>query len=283
MEFWMLRTIDQAGYYETRLILMAVSLAIAGYFSYYKRDKRYLVMFICGALLQMIAEYALQFGGFRGATYTLSIFGMQLPGVLRPVYQGLTEGGSLALFAFWFADLRSSGAGVKSWLPFAVLCGLVVALSFAAGSIGRGGQITSSRPMFAPHTILAATAVIFFSLWVAWRKDAVSSLVSFFGGLLLFAILNYEPLQVLGGRYIGVRAGEQFAAAPALPQIVVMLLSHIFEASGGKLHYFMIPFAMGLVALKEKEPSGARERYSTQHLQDLAQRGWRKRSKPFQK
>lgn len=55
-----------------------------------------------------------------------------------------------------------------------------------------------------------------------------------------------------------------------------MLLSHLYEAAGGRLHYFIIPLALGLVSLKEREDGVKRERYSTQHLQDLAQRGWRK-------
>jgi len=286
MDFWMLRTFDQAGYYETRLILVALCLAIAGYFSYYKRDRRFLVMFLSGAVLQTIAEFALQFGGFRGWSYQLAIFGAPLPGLLGPVYQGLVEGGPLALYAFWFADLRSSRAPVKSWMPFIILCTVVLALSFVAGLLGTartGGRITSQRPMFVPHSALAVTAIIFISLWIAWRKNAISALVSFFMGLLLFAFLNYEPLHVLGVRYIGIGAPGGFARASAIPQIGVMLLSHIFEASGGKLHYFLFPFAVGLVTLKEKEISPSRERYSTQHLQDLAQRGWRKRSKPFTK
>ncbi|MGH9847561.1 MAG: hypothetical protein ACREEM_53405 [Blastocatellia bacterium] len=279
----MLRTFDQAGYYETRLILVALSLAIAGYFYYYKRDRRFLVMFFCGAVLQTIAEFALQFGGFRGWSYHLAIFGVTLPGLLSPIYQGLAEGGPLALFAFWFADLRSGRAPAKSWMPFAVLCTVVLLLSVVAGSFRTGGQITSQRPMFVPHSTLAATAIIFVSLWIAWRKNAISALVSFFMGLLLFAFLNYEPLHLLGVRYIGVESAGGFARASAFPQLVMMLLSHIFEASGGKLHYLLFPFAAGLVELKERDTSPPRERYSTQHLQDLAQRGWRKRSKPFTK
>ena len=283
MDLWMLRTFDQAGYYETRLILTALGLAIAAYFFYYKRDRRFLIMFLSGALLQMVAEFALQFGGFRGSGYALSIFGMRLPGLIRPVYQGLTEGGTIAVFAFWFADLRTSRAAAKSWLPFTVLCVFVVILSFVAGSLGSGEHITSQRPIFVPHSILAVTAVIFVSLWIAWRKNAVPSLANFFGGLLLFALLNYEPLHLMGVRYIGAQVDGQFTRASTLAQVVVMLLSNIFEAGGGKMHYFILPFALGLVEIEERSPHHRRERYSTQHLQDLTQRGWRKKTKPFQK
>jgi hypothetical protein len=283
MDFWMLRTFDQAGYYETRLILLALSLAIAGYFFYYKRDRRFLTIFLCGAALHAITQFALQISGLRGETYQLAIFGVRLPALLASIYQGLTEGGVVALFAFWFADLRSSEAPAKSWIPFGVLGAAVAALSFIAGWVGTGSRITSQRPMFQPQAILAVTAIIFISLWIAWRRDAISALVGFFMGLLIFAVLNYEPLHLLGVRYIGTESGGQFSRASALPQIGMMLLSHIFEGGGGKLHYFILPFAAGLAALREKAPDSSRERYSTQHLQDLAQRGWRKRSKPFTK
>ncbi len=281
MDLWMLRTFDQAGFYETRLILMIICLAIAGYFFYSRKDRRYLIMFLSGAFLQMIAEYLLQYGKFRGWSYNLSVLGFQLPGVIRPLYQGLTEGGPIAVFAFWFADLRASKAGIKAWLPFGALSLIVVLLAFIAGSIGSGERITSQRPMFVTHSILAVTAIIFASLWIAWRKNAVSSLTNFFAGLLVFAFLNYEPLHLMGVRFIGAQINGQFTRASTFPQIVMMFLSNIFEASGGKLHYFILPFLLGLVALKEAETRGKRERYSTQHLQDLTDRGWRKRSKPF--
>jgi len=115
---------------------------------------------------------------------------------------------------------------------------------------------------------------------IAWRKNDTSSLVSFYAGLLLFAFLNYEPMHALGARYIGIPNGEPFIAAPLIPQIVIMFLSHVFEAAGGKLHYFMLPYALGWIALRERQDR-SRERYSTQHMADLASRGWRKRSKPF--
>jgi hypothetical protein len=101
--------------------------------------------------------------------------------------------------------------------------------------------------------------------------------------LIIFALLNYEPLHLMGARYIGLFVGEQFVRASAGPQTMMMMLSHGFEIAGGRLHYFIIPFLFSLVWLREKSDGQKRERYSTQHLQDLAQRGWRKKSKPFQR
>ncbi len=283
MDFWMIRTFDHAGYYETRLILLAINLAIACYFIYYKRDQRFLVMFASGAILQTIIEYALQFGGLRNNFHSISVFGSEMSPYIGPVIQGFTEGSAIAMFAFWFADLRSSKAGIKRWLPLILVGLVIVVLAFVAGSAAQNRPISSARPMFASRSIFAVTGVIFVSLYISWRKDTLSSLANYYAGILVFAFLNYEPLHVMGARYIGVFSDSQYAPAAMPAQAVVMLLSHLFEAAGGKLHYFIIPLALGLVSLREREDGARRERYSTQHLQDLAQRGWRKKSKPFTK
>ncbi|MCI0523688.1 MAG: hypothetical protein L0Y75_00355 [Acidobacteria bacterium] len=279
----MIRTFDHAGYYETRLILLAINLAIACYFIYYKRDQRFLVMFASGAILQTIIEYALQFGGLRNNFHSISVFGSEMSPYIGPVIQGFTEGSAIAMFAFWFADLRSSKAGIKRWLPLILVGLVIVVLAFVAGSAAQNRPISSARPMFASRSIFAVTGVIFVSLYISWRKDTLSSLANYYAGILVFAFLNYEPLHVMGARYIGVFSDSQYAPAAMPAQAVVMLLSHLFEAAGGKLHYFIIPLALGLVSLREREDGARRERYSTQHLQDLAQRGWRKKSKPFTK
>jgi len=161
-----------------------------------------------------------------------------------------------------------------------VLCALVAALGFVVGAAARGHSVTAARPIFTPPSILAVTVSIFVCLMIARRKNDISPLSGFYAGLLLFAVLNYEPMHAMGVRYIGIQNGASLVAAPPLLQVVIMFLSHFFEAAGGKLHYFMLPYAFGLITLREREDR-TRERYSTQHLADLASRGWRKRSKPF--
>lgn len=279
MNYFVLRTFDQAAYYETRVLLMVISLAIAGYFSYYRRDRRFLLMFASGVLFQALAEYLLQSQGLRGSNYSFSVFGVRLPGVLGPLVQGLTEGGIISVFAFWFADLRAAKARTKEWWAFYALCALVAGLSLLVGFVARAQPLTSVRPMSAPSSIFTVTAIIFISLFIAWRKDDLPALANFYGGLLLFALLNFEPLHALGARYIGTSVDNQIIAATKPIQIVVMLLSHIFEFAGGKLHYFMLPFVLRMVRLRERSAGRPHERYSTQHLQDLATRGWRKKSK----
>ncbi len=279
----MLRTIDHAGYYETRLILMALSLAIAIFFLYYKRDRRYLLMFASGAFFTMLMEYLLQTSGLRGPGYSFSIFDVTMPRMSGPIVQGMVEGGACSLFAFWFADLRSAHERQRQWLWFFMLCVVVTTLAFIAGSASRRQPVSSVRPMFAAVLIVIVTAVIFVSLFIAWRKNALPELANFYGGLVLFAFLNLEPLHLMGSRFIGVHSGLQTVPVSTTLQIVMTLLSHIAEYAGGRLHYFMIPFALGWIAMRGRRETRPRERYSTQHMLDLAQRGWKKRSKPFQR
>ncbi len=283
MEYSMVRTFDHAGYYETRLILMLITLGIAIYKYRFKGDRRFLIIFASGALLLTVTEYLLQLNGLRGAGYNFSLFGIVIRGIPGPMLQGLLEGGSCGLIAFWFADQRSAQAKRREWVPFGIVCVIVVVLSIVAGYAARPHPVSSSRQMFSTVMVFYATTIIFVSLVIAWRRDAISDFVNFFGGLLLYALLSLEPLHILGVRFIGTITDSQVHPASVPIQAVLMLLSHVYEIAGARLHIFIIPALLGLVALREKKVMESGERYSTQHLLDLAQRGWRRRSKPFQK
>lgn len=54
MNYFMLRSFDHAGYYETRLILMAAGLAVAVWFAARRRDFRYTVVFASGVFFQAV-------------------------------------------------------------------------------------------------------------------------------------------------------------------------------------------------------------------------------------
>ncbi len=276
MDYLMLRNFDQSGYYETRLILMIISLAVVAYFFYYKQDRRFLLIFVIGVAMNVMGKFGSVIGELN-AVAPVRFFGLALSPIPSLVCQGMFEGGIVSLFAFWYADLRSSSAKPKEWRPFWGLSVLVVVLSFVVGIVSRGRQVTWSRPVFAPYLVLIVTIIIFLSLMIAWRKDDISSLASFFAGLLLFVFLNYEPMHLMGSRFIGEPGLPYPVAAGGAAQILVMFLSNIFEAAGGKLHYFMLPYALGWVELRERERR-TRERFSTQHLADLSVRGYRKKT-----
>ncbi|MBK7601615.1 MAG: hypothetical protein IPJ07_25045 [Acidobacteria bacterium] len=56
----MLRTFDHSGYYETRLILMVISITVAIYMLYNRKDRRYLLIYLSGILFTTIGEFLLQ-------------------------------------------------------------------------------------------------------------------------------------------------------------------------------------------------------------------------------
>ena len=72
--YYMVRSFDHAGYYETRLIMMLVAFGIAFYALRRNRDSRYLVVLISGVLFQGLMEYILQAMGLRGVRLSLFRF-----------------------------------------------------------------------------------------------------------------------------------------------------------------------------------------------------------------
>ncbi len=160
MNYYMVRTFDHAGYYETRLIMMLVAFGIAIYALRRKGDSRYFVVLATGVFFQGLMEYILQVTGLRGAGYHFSVFGIQMSGVWANLFQGLAEGAIFSLMAFWFVDLKTAGTAALSWKAYVAVYALIVALSSVVGVLARGQPITSPRPMFGITTVwwLAGTA-----------------------------------------------------------------------------------------------------------------------------
>ncbi|MFM8396052.1 MAG: hypothetical protein ACKOB4_19200 [Acidobacteriota bacterium] len=282
MDFVIVGTYDHTVYYETRLLLAALSLTISIYLLAARRDGRHLVVFLSSGLLMGVMEYVLQMQGLRGPGYGFSLFGHSVPNGLGPLLQGLLEGGVCGLMALWFADLRSMRAAAREWRLWAAMAVLVLGLSIFTGTLAGTHAITSVQPIFSPTPILIITTIIFFSLLIAWRKDAIAPLANFYAGLLIYALLNFEPLHLFGARYIGVVTELETNRAGSPWQVVMMMLSYVYEAAGGKLHYLMLPMALGLVTIRERSTEES-ERLSYQHLQNLANRGWRRKSNPFKR
>lgn len=252
MNYFMLRSFDHAGYYETRLILMLVGIGVALYFAARRRDFRYLTLFASGVFFQAALEYSLRSMALRGAGYSLSVFGVTLSPLAAILLQGCAEGGILALMAFWYLALRTDpGRTVADWRPYLAVCGLIVVLAAIVGWMARGLPITSPRPMFGRQSLIQVSLTILLAILLAWWRGGLRYLGIFYIGLLIYVFLTFETLHIFGARYIGVRdAAGAFAAASAIPQVLVMLLSHAFEVAGGKIHYFAVPFALGLVKFR---------------------------------
>ncbi len=249
--YYMVRSIDHAGYYETRIILIVVGLAVAGYAIARWGDYRYLVMFASGVLFQALMEWILQVSGMRGPTYSLSVFGVRLPPYAGMLYQGLAEGGIISLMSFWFADLVDPGPRSRGWLQaFVAVCVLVVALGTIVALLARGAPPSSVRNTLTPVIwIWAGVTIAVSALLVApWGRAGFRGLALFGLGCVLYLVLTYEPMQILGARYIGVKTGDGPVQPASLPmQVLIMAWSHVYEVTGGKLHYYAIPFALGLL------------------------------------
>jgi len=252
MNYYMTRAFDHAGYYETRLVLMALCLAVAVHFLSRRGDSRYLLMFFNGAFWQGAMELTLALFGLRGVGFSVSVFGLDLPRALAWVFQGLAEGGVLCMMSFWFLDLYLNRRSCRrEWACYAGLCLLVVLLSCLVGVLALGEEVTSRRPMFAPLSVVLTTYLIMVSLVIVGLRGGSSFryLSIYFVGCFLFFVLKREPMHLLGARHIAESASDGgFAVASAAKQFWLMLYSHI-EVTAGKIHYFVVPYTLGLLGL----------------------------------
>ncbi|MBM4232564.1 MAG: hypothetical protein FJ160_00115 [Gammaproteobacteria bacterium] len=255
MDYFIVRSFDHVGYYETRLVLLLIGLALVTYAAVRKRDYRYALAFASGVVFQSLLEWLLAALGLRGRNYSLSLLGVTFSATWSIVWQGLAEGGILSLMAFWFADLFhfSKDQAALPRRAFYAVCVVIVVLAGAVGVMARGLPISSPRPMFAPLPMTISVVTIAVSALLISLKGCTGwrALGWFYLGLLVYVVLTFEPLHVLGARYVAVRTAEGgFAAAPWLPQIGLMLYSHLYEVAGGKIYYFVVPYVLGLLNSK---------------------------------
>ena len=85
----MVRSFDEAGYFETRVILMILALAISLFFAFKKEDNNYIVIFISSTIFFGIVELILFSLGMRAEGWTISVFGLVIPTYLTWLFQGL--------------------------------------------------------------------------------------------------------------------------------------------------------------------------------------------------
>jgi hypothetical protein len=259
MNYFMVRSIDHAGYYETRLLLMVVGILVAGWRAV-QGDRRYLVLFGSGVFFQALLEELIRLLGLRGPAYRLSVFGVILPPALATLYQGCAEGGILSLMSFWFADLVLSAPKEDQagrWLPYVMMCALILALATFVGWYAGGQPITSPRPMFRSSAILTLDTMIVSTLLLLWlvtgcfgndNGNGFRWLGWYVVGAVIYSVLTFEPLHLLGARYIAVRLPDETYAPAKMPaQAGVMAWAHVVEFAAGKMHYFVVPYLLGLV------------------------------------
>jgi hypothetical protein len=251
MDYFIVRSIDSSGYYETRLILMIVAFAVAIYYLTAQRDNRYLTMYLSGVICQGLLELTLKMLGLRGAGYSISVFGWQIPEAVTWLFQGFAEGGILALMGFWLVDIYLNADGRKKLPLYAAICLLIVILAALVGTWSAGQPLTSKRPMFAPVAIILTVIFCTISIALVWlkgNKKGVRYLFLFVVGLTVYSLLTFGTLHLTGARYVAQKVGEdQFVYATIVPQIFLMLWSHFWDIAFAKVHYFAVPFALGLI------------------------------------
>ncbi|MGH9841736.1 MAG: hypothetical protein ACREEM_23530 [Blastocatellia bacterium] len=267
MDFFLVRSFDHAGYYETRLILMVIGFGVALYYARRRRDQRYLVMFASGVFFQVLLEVILQALGLRGRNFSLSVFGMTLPRTVAVIFQGMTEGGILSLMSFWFADLCFVSQGDKAKRRvYLVMCGLIVVLACVVGYVASGRPISSPRPMFSPVALILSVVTVLSVLLPMLVKggEGLRYVGWWYLGAVVYVVLTFEPMHLLGARYVAVRdSSGQFVAAPLLWQVLLILYSHLYEVAGSKIHYFAVPYLLGLLKTK----GANHETFSVQRVQ----------------
>ena len=89
--YYMTRTFDHAGYYETRLVLAIVAIAVASWFLRTRHDRSYWIMLASGALFQGAMEWGLGLSGMRGPDFSLTVFGLQLRSRSKKTTRSSTE------------------------------------------------------------------------------------------------------------------------------------------------------------------------------------------------
>lgn len=281
MDFLIVRTYDHAAYYyEIRLMLALLTAGTVLYQWQRKGERRYTVAFVCGSLLYALQEAVWQWLGLRGEGFGISLMGWSVSAGWRPLLQGLVEGGICGSLALWWTDLRTTEARGRAWLGIALVgIGLGILMSIA-GYLAKGQPVSSVRPLFSPVPIFVITTSIFASLLLTWRRDGFYPLAAYFGGLLLYSLVTLGPLHLFGARFAAVGPVSDPVAVPPLWEGVLASLSLIFEASGGRLHYFALPFLLGWIPLR-KPSHPESDTLSYHQLRTLTERGWRKKSKPF--
>ena len=213
MDYLIVGTYDQTAYYETRLVLMLTGIILALHQLIRRREPRYLVVFLSSTLLMAATEYLFQREGLRGNGYSISFLSRPVSATYGPLLQGLLDGGVYGMIALWFADLRTSRNLGRSWIQLVTLLITVLSLAVIIGRLSADHVPTSIQPVFAITPIVIITTMIFFSLLVACRRDAVAMVANFYAGLLIVALLNLFPLHLSGARYVGQVVGAETVRA----------------------------------------------------------------------
>ncbi len=254
----MVRSFDQSGYYETRMLLMVVALIISVYFYIKKEDKNYLVIFISSALFFGIVELVLFLLGMRAEEYAITFFDVVIPSYISWLFQGFGEGSIYGVSGFLFMDMylkKNDASEFKLRRNLFLITMLIVfSTSVLVSLLALNHPITSVRASFGLVTILYLVIITIISFILAifsCGKGFLKLLGYYYVGTLLFIVIDLELMQFIGVRYIGiVQSNGTVTAAPLLYQVVIMLYSYGIEIIIPRAHYLVIPAALKLIKIE---------------------------------
>ncbi len=254
MQHYILRNFDAAWYYETRLILAILALGVCIWRLRRHHDSRFLVMFLSGVFWQGANELILQALSLRGPQYRFAVFGHEMSGLAGNLFQGITEGGIFAVMGVWILALRIAPGDRSLRRAYVGMCVVIIVLASVVGVAAHGRDITSARPLFRwDNQIWVWSRVSLGIALTAWR-GRFRDLGYFYLGLLIYGIITFETLHVLGARYVGVRALDgQFSTASPIAQVLVMCWSQLVDIAASKIHYFAVPCALGWIRQPDKK------------------------------
>lgn len=250
--FYLVRSFDFGGYYETRSALALVALAVA-FWRWRGGDRRFLIVFVSGFLFQTILEWQLALLSMRGPGFSIGLFGATLSGFTAQLTQGFLEGGPLALSGWWFVDLVRERRPRAHWAGYAAFLALVVILAAVVVWRSQGAPESSVRPMFVQNTLALVVVVASFALAGLRGSAGLKALCLWGAGVMIYLVWNFTPLQIGGVRVIGVAGAEGVAMARLWDQIWVMGLGLAWEVMAGKLHYVAVPLALGLLTTPKRK------------------------------
>ncbi len=253
----MVRSFDEAGYFETRVLLMIIALAISLFFAFKKEDNNYIVIFISSTIFFGIVELILSSLGMRAESWTVTVFGVVIPTYLTWLFQGLGEGAIYGVSGFLFLDMYLKRDDEKEFNLrrnlFIITMIIVFICSIIVGILGSTKPITSVRPMFGVVAILYLSLVIIISFVLAKfvaGEGFLKHLRNYLLGSFIFIVVNLEPMHILGTRYIGVLSNGNVTYADPVYQVFIMLLSYLIEIVFPRAHYLVVPVVLGLIKLE---------------------------------
>ena len=252
----MVRSFDEAGYFETRVILMIIALTVSLFFALKKEDNNYIIMFISSTIFFGIVELILFSLGMRAEGWTVTVFGLTIPTYLTWLFQGLGEGAIYGVSGFLFLDMFLKRDDEKEFILrrnlFIMIMVIVFICALIVGIIGSTKPITSVRAMFGIVAILYLSLVIIISFVLAKfvaGEGFLKHLKNYLIGSFIFIVINLEPMHILGTRYIGVLSNGNVTYADPVYQVFIMLVSYLIEIVIPRAHYLVVPVVLGLIKL----------------------------------